>query len=79
MLSVMALSESPVTAALAAAQDKIRAVADVAVVEVANGLLMLMQVHLMSIVNIRHLVNKKAARLAAKGLPDTAALRSNRK
>ncbi len=61
-------------------EDKLRALPDSTVLELwRNGLLMLMQVHLMSIVNIRHLVNKKAARLAAKGLPDTAALRSNRK
>ena len=61
-------------------EDKLRALADATVLELGrNGLLMLMQVHLMSIANIRHLVNKKAARLAAVGLPDTAALRSNRK
>ncbi|HEY4959071.1 MAG TPA: hypothetical protein VII31_14775, partial [Caldimonas sp.] len=37
------MSDSPVTAAVAAAQERIRAVADLAVVEVANGLLMLMK------------------------------------
>ena len=61
-------------------EDKLRALPEATVLELwRNGLLMLMQVHLMSIVNIRHLVNRKAARLAAKCLPDTAALRSNRK
>ena len=61
-------------------EEKLRALPDATVLELwRNGLLMLMQVHLLSIVNIRHLVNKKAARLATKGLPDTAALRSNRK
>src|SRR5450432_480849 len=43
MLSAMAQSDSSVTAALAAAQDKVRATATAAVVEVANGLLMLMK------------------------------------
>ena len=43
MMFAMALSDSPVNAAVAAAQEKIRAVADLAVVEVANGLLMLMK------------------------------------
>ena len=61
-------------------EDKLRALPEDTVLELwRNGLLMLMQVHLMSIVNIRHLVNRKAARLATRGLPDTAALRSNRK
>lgn len=61
-------------------EDKLRAFPDETVLELwRNGLLMLIQVHLMSIVNIRHLVNRKAVRVAAKGLPDTAALRSNRK
>jgi hypothetical protein len=43
MLSTMNLSDSSVTAAVAAAQDKIRVVADGAVVEVANNLLVLMK------------------------------------
>jgi Protein of unknown function (DUF1631) len=43
MLSAMALSDSSVTAAVAAAQDKIRAVVDLAIVEVANSLLTLMK------------------------------------
>jgi hypothetical protein len=61
-------------------EDKLHALPDATVLELwRNGILMLMQVHLTSIVNIRHLVNKKAARLAASGRPDTAALRSNRK
>lgn len=61
-------------------EDKLHALADATVLELwRTGLLMLMQVHLMSIANIRHLVNKKAARLAASGRADTAALRSNRK
>ncbi|MGZ5154810.1 MAG: SapC family protein [Caldimonas sp.] len=61
-------------------EDKLHALPDATVLELwRTGLLMLMQVHLMSIANIRHLVNKKAARLATGGLPDTAALRSNRK
>ena len=61
-------------------EDKLRAFPDETVLELwRNGLLMLIQVHLLSIVNIRHLVNRKASRVAAKGLPDTAALRSNRK
>ncbi len=61
-------------------EDKLRALPEATVLELwRNGLLMLMQVHLMSIVNIRHLLNRKAARQATKGLPDTAALRSNRK
>ena len=61
-------------------EEKLHALADGTVLELwRTGLLMLMQVHLMSIANIRHLVNKKAARLAASGRADTAALRSNRK
>jgi hypothetical protein len=61
-------------------EDKLHALPDATVLELwRTGLLMLMQVHLMSMVNIRHLVNRKAARIAARGLPDTAALRSNRK
>jgi hypothetical protein len=43
MQTAMAQSDSSVTAALAAAQDKVRATAAAAVVEVANGLLMLMK------------------------------------
>ncbi len=61
-------------------EEKLRAFPDETVLELwRSGVLMLIQVHLVSIVNIRHLVNRKAARVAAKGLPDTAALRSNRK
>jgi len=61
-------------------EDRLRAFPDETVLELwRNGLLMLIQMHLVSIVNIRHLVNRKAARVAAEGLPDTAALRSNRK
>ena len=61
-------------------EDKLHGLADATVLELwRTGLLMLMQVHLMSIANIRHLVNKKASRLAASGRADTAALRSNRK
>jgi len=40
-------------------------------------MLMLIQMHLVSIVNIRHLVNRKAARVAAEGL-SAAAPGSNR-
>jgi hypothetical protein len=43
MSTVMTLSDPSVTAAVAAAQDKIRAVVDVAIVEVANSLLFLMK------------------------------------
>ncbi len=39
---------------------------------------MLIQMHLVSLVNIRHLVNRKAARVVAEGGPDTSALRSSR-
>jgi hypothetical protein len=61
-------------------EEKLHALPDATVLELwRTGLLMLMQVHLMSMVNIRHLVNRKAARIAARGLPDTAALRSHRK
>lgn len=61
-------------------EDKLRAFPDETVLELwRTGVLMLIQVHLVSIVNIRHLVNRKAARVAAQGLPDTAALRSNRR
>ena len=61
-------------------EDKLRALSDATVLELwRNGLLMLMQVHLLSIANIRHLVNRKVARLASSARPDTAALRSNRK
>ncbi len=61
-------------------EEKLRALPEAAVLELwRNGLLMLMQAHLISLANIRHLVNRKAARLQAAGRPDTAALRSNRK
>jgi hypothetical protein len=30
-----------------------------------NGMLMLMQAHLMSLINVRHLVERKAVRIAA--------------
>jgi len=61
-------------------EERLRAFPDETVLELwRNGLLMLIQMHLVSIVNIRHLVNRKAVRVAAEGLPDTAALRSNRK
>ena len=61
-------------------EDKLRAQPEATVLELwRSGLLMLMQAHLLSLANIRHLLNKKAARLQASGRPDTAALRSNRK
>lgn len=61
-------------------EEKLRALPDEAVIELwRNGLLMLMQSHLLSLANIRHLVNRKAARVQAAARPDTAALRSNRK
>jgi len=61
-------------------EERLRAFPDDTVLELwRNGVLMLIQMHLVSIVNIRHLVNRKAARVAAEGLPETAALRSNRR
>ena len=47
-------------------EDKLRALPDATVVELhRSGLLALMQVHLLSLANIRHLVSRKAARLQA--------------
>jgi hypothetical protein len=61
-------------------EERLRALPDATILELwRNGLLMLMQAHLLSLANIRHLVNRKAVRLQAAGRPDTAALRSNRK
>jgi hypothetical protein len=61
-------------------EDKLRALPEATVLELwRTGLLMLMQAHLLSLANIRHLVNRKAARIQAAGGPDTAVLRSNRK
>jgi hypothetical protein len=61
-------------------EEKMRALPDATLLELwRSGLLMLMQAHLLSLANIRHLVNKKAARLQAAGRPDTAALRSQRR
>jgi SapC len=61
-------------------EEKLRALSDATILELwRTGLLMLIQAHLLSLANIRHLVNKKAARLQAAARPDTAALRSNRK
>ena len=61
-------------------EDKLRALPDATVLELwRNGLLMLMQAHLLSLANIRHLVNRKAARIQAASRPVTSALRSNRK
>ena len=60
-------------------EDKLRALSDATVLELwRTGLLMLIQAHLLSLANIRHLANRKAARIQAAGLPDTAVLRSNR-
>ena len=61
-------------------EDKLHTLAEATVLALwRTGLLMLMQAHLLSLANIRHLVNKKAARIQAAGRPDTAVLRSNRK
>jgi len=50
-------------------EERLRAFPDDTVLELwRNGMLMLIQMHLVSIVNIRHLVNRKAARVAAEGL-----------
>ncbi|MEO5881898.1 MAG: SapC family protein [Caldimonas sp.] len=47
-------------------EDRLRGFPDDTVIELwRNGVLMLLQMHLVSIVNIRHLVNRKAARVAA--------------
>ena len=60
-------------------EERLRAFPDDTVLELWwNGVLMLVQMHLVSLVNIRHLVNRKAARVAAARSPETAALRSNR-
>jgi hypothetical protein len=60
-------------------EARLRAFPDDTVLELwKNGMLMLIQMHLVSIINIRHLVNRKAVRVAAAGSPETAALRSNR-
>jgi hypothetical protein len=73
-------------------EDKLHGLPDSIILELyRTGLLMLMQVHLLSLVNIRHLVNRKAEKMGATTLaasaalpvdgakPDLAALRSNRK
>ena len=45
-------------------EERLRAFPDETVLELwRNGMLMLIQMHLVSIVNIRHLVNRKAARV----------------
>ena len=60
-------------------EARLRAFPDDTVLELwRTGVLMLLQMHLVSIVNIRHLVNRKAVRVAARGSPETSALRSNR-
>lgn len=61
-------------------EEKLRALPEASVLELwRTGVLMLIQAHLLSLANIRHLVNRKAARLQAAGRPDTAVLRSHRK
>ena len=51
-------------------EDKLHALPDRTVVELyRSGLLMLMQVHLLSLANIRHLVSRKAARLRGEAVP----------
>jgi len=48
-------------------EERLRAFPDETVLELwRNGMLMLLQMHLVSIVNIRHLVNRKAVRVAAR-------------
>jgi len=48
-------------------EERLRAFPDDTVLELwRNGMLMLIQMHLVSLVNIRHLVNRKAARVAAE-------------
>ena len=60
-------------------EERLRAFPDDTVLELwRTGVLMLLQMHLVSLVNIRHLVNRKAVRVSAAGSPETAALRSNR-
>ena len=50
-------------------EDRLRAFPDDTVLELwRNGMLMLIQLHLVSLANIRHLVNRKAVRVAAQGL-----------
>ncbi len=59
-------------------EEKLRALPESTVLELwRNGLLMLIQAHLLSLANIRHLVNRKAARLQAAS-PVPAALRTSR-
>jgi hypothetical protein len=66
-------------------EDKLHALPDATALALWRGnMLMLMQAHLMSLANIRHLVGKKAARMQAASRPvetqaPVAALRSNRK
>jgi len=66
-------------------EDRLHALPDATALALWRGnLLMLMQAHLMSLANIRHLVGKKAARMQAASHPPepqtpAAALRSNRK
>jgi hypothetical protein len=49
-------------------EEKLRALPDATVLELhRNGLLMLLQVHLLSMVNIRHLVMRKTKRLQPEG------------
>lgn len=51
---------------LAVDEDKLRALPDATVLELhRNGMLMLLQVHLLSLHNIRHLVERKARRVQA--------------
>lgn len=60
-------------------EERLRAFPDDTVLELWHtGVLMLIQMHLVSIVNIRHLVNRQAARVAPRGSPETATLRSTR-
>ena len=58
-------------------EDKLHALSDSVVLELyRTGVLMLMQLHLVSLANIRHLVNRKVDRLdAAAARPGLAALR----
>ncbi len=61
-------------------EDKLRALPEAAILELwRTGLLMLMQSHLLSLANIRHLVNRKATRLQNAGTAATASLRSTRR
>jgi len=56
-------------------EERLRAFPDDTVLELwRTGVLMLIQMHLVSIVNIRHLVNRKAVRVGARGQPAPAAL-----